>query len=407
MVATGDELLVDIFDRADINAASRLRGHDQLDVTFQLARHHHFLLIAARQAAGTKKHARCADVIAEAGGGGAGMHPPPVNLHAGGDAFVIIAVQHHILGDCEFADHPRFVAILGNMGNPHTVALADAGAGDVLSGKADLAGGHRGQPGNGLDKLGLAVALDTGDADNLAAMNRQVDIDKTGILGIVEKTDPGKVEHGITRGGFAAANGKADRPADHHLGKVGLGKCGRVALPDNLPLAQHADPVGDLENFVKLVGDEDNALAGVAKRPHDGEEFLDLLRCQHGCRLIEDQHIGRSEQNLQDFDTLLDADRQILDQRVGRHFHAVACVDFLDLGACRRKIQKVGAGCRFDAEDHILDDTENRHQHEMLMHHADAAGDTVAGTGKERRCAINENLARIRTVEPGQNIHQG
>ena len=407
MVAADYQLPVYIFDRADIDTARRLRGDDQLHVAFKLARHHHLLLVAARQAAGTKIDAWRAHVIAEARRGGAGVDPLPVDLHAGGDAVIIIAVQHHVLGDGEIADHARFVAILGNMRDAHAVALAHARAGDVPSGESDLAGGHRRQSGDGLDKLGLAIALDAGDADNLAAMNAQIDIGKTGVPGAVEQADPGKSQHGVARRGVAAIDREAYRSANHHLGEVRLGKAGRVALPDNPPLAQHADPVGDLENFVKLVGDEDNALAGIAERPHDGEELLDLLRGQDRGRLIEDQNIGRPEENLQNFHPLLDSNRQTLDQLVGRHLHAVARVDVLNLCPRRREIQKIGALCRLDAEDHILDDAEHRHQHEMLMHHADPAGDAVAGAGERHRLAINEDVAGIGAVEPGQDVHQG
>ena len=157
---------------------------------------------------------------------------------------------------------------------------------------------------------------------------------------------------------------------------------------------------------MKLVGDEDDSLAGVAERTDDGEELLHLLRREDGCRLVEDQHVGRPEENLEDFHALLDSDRKRLDQRVGRHLHAVIGVDGLDLRAGGIEIKIIRSRGGFDAEDHVLDDAEDRHQHEMLVDHADAGGNAVAGPCEVGRCVVNSDFAGVGAVEARQDIHQ-
>ena len=285
--------------------------------------------------------------------------------------------------------------------------LAHRLAGDVGAAESDTATGDRGQPGDRVDKFGLAVPLDAGDADDLALMDGQADPGQAAVLLVVEQADIIKLENRRAGPRAAPPDGKADRPANHHFGKVGFGELRRIAIADDLALAKNADAVGDLENLVKLVGDEDDGLAGVAKRPHDAEEFLDLLRRQNGCRFVKDQHIGRTEQHLQDFHALLDSDRKVPDQGFRRHIHAIAVVDVLDLGARRVQIEIVRAPCRFNAQNDVLDNAEHRDKHEMLMHHADAGLDAVARPVKGRRRAIDQNLAAILAVKTRQDVHQG
>jgi hypothetical protein len=54
LVALGDDLVVDELDRADVDAARRLRGDQQLDRAAELARHHHLLLVAAGETAAVR-----------------------------------------------------------------------------------------------------------------------------------------------------------------------------------------------------------------------------------------------------------------------------------------------------------------------------------------------------------------
>ena len=140
---------------------------------------------------------------------------------------------------------------------------------------------------------------------------------------------------------------------------------------------------------MQLVCDEDNRLAGIAQRPHNRKEGFDLLRRQNGGRLVKDQHIGRSEKHFQNLDTLLDTDRQVLDQDVRGHIHAIAGIDLCHLLACRGKIQKITGAGRLDAKDDIFHNAEHRDQHEMLMHHANAGGDAVPRTLKDGGRTVN------------------
>ena len=62
---------------------------------------------------------------------------------------------------------------------------------------------------------------------------------------------------------------------------------------------------------------------------------------------------------------------------------------------------------RLDAEHDVFRHGEHRHQHEVLMHHADAGADGVAGAVEADRLAVDEDFALVRPVEAGEHVHQG
>ena len=106
-------------------------------------------------------------------------------------------------------------------------------------------------------------------------------------------------------------------------------RLGRDPRPDDLAAPDDRDPVGDLEDLVQLVADEDDAVAFVGEAAEDGEDLLRLLRRQDGGRLVEDEDPGLAVERLEDLDALLPADRQRadLDVRVDLEAEPLAELD--------------------------------------------------------------------------------
>ncbi len=105
--------------------------------------------------------------------------------------------------------------------------------------------------------------------------------------------------------------------------------------------------------------------------------MVGLLRRQHGGRLVEDQDARAAVERLQDLDPLLQADRQVADERVGIDVEPVLARQARQLGAGRREAarqQRAALG----AEHDVLEHGEVVDQHEVLVDHADAGGDRVA-----------------------------
>ena len=110
---------------------------------------------------------------------------------------------------------------------------------------------------------------------------------------------------------------------------------------------------------------------------------VDLRRGEHGGRLVQDEAVGIAVEGLEDLGALLDPDRQVLDDGVGVHRQVVAPGQFENPVAAGRKSSRpqwtVGL---LVAQHQVLIDREHRHQHEVLVHHADTRGQ---GVGRVRR----------------------
>ena len=72
-----------------------------------------------------------------------------------------------------------------------------------------------------------------------------------------------------------------------------------------------------------------------------------------------------------------------------------------------RPIEEDGIRHRLLAEDHVLGHREHRYQHEMLVHHLDAAGDRVRRSRDMNRFPVDKNLALIGYGQSVQDVHEG
>ena len=70
-------------------------------------------------------------------------------------------------------------------------------------------------------------------------------------------------------------------------------------------------------------------------------------------------------------------------------------------------IQKTGLLHSFIAQHYVLSHRENRDQHEVLMHHADAMADRIHGGSACHLLAVHPDLPFIRLVKAVENVHQG
>ena len=137
----------------------------------------------------------------------------------------------------------------------------------------------------------------------------------------------------------------------------------------------------------------------------DGNQLLDLLRGQYGGRLVKNQNIAFTVQDLQNFNALLHADGDIGNDRVGVNRQAVALTELYDFFLCRFQIENaVFHGLA--AENDVADDGEALHELKVLMHHADAERGCVARTGDMHGLAVDLDGAALGLIHSEQNAHQ-
>ena len=194
-----------------------------------------------------------------------------------------------------------------------------ARVGHVLAVERDRALGGLAQPDDRLDELVLAVAGDAGDPEDLARPDLEVDA-ADGLAAAVVRDLAGPATFSADVARVATRRGR--RRAGRSRPTISSARSSssvsrRDPRADDPAAPDDRDPVGDLEDLVELVADEDDAVALLGEPAEDGEDLLGLLRRQHGGRLVEDEDPGVAIERLEDLDPLLPADGQLADLDVG------------------------------------------------------------------------------------------
>lgn len=321
--------------------------------------------------------------------------------------------EGHVFPGGEIHDQPLGLAVLGDMADAGATARAAIGAGprnrQRLAVQADFArnlAARLGKAAQDLQQLGLAVAGDAGDAQDLAGADGQVDAAQPLDLVAIKHAQAADFQHGGAGPGRGLVHPQQDLAPDHQFGKLRGAGLGGAHAGDHLATAHHADVVGDLHDLAQLVGDQDDGLALIAQPAQDAEQVICLGRGQHAGGFVQDQDVGAAIQGLEDLDPLLVTDRQILDQFVGIDLQFVflrQALQFLPRPRQRGAQQRPVLG----PQDDVFQHCEILHQLEMLEYHADAGADRRLAVGDRDGLARDQDFPRVRPVKAIQDRHQG
>ena len=98
------------------------------------------------------------------------------------------------------------------------------------------------------------------------------------------------------------------------------------AFAHELAVAQHGHFVAKGHHLAEFVGDDQDAeLALRAHAADHAQQFVGLLRREHGGRLVEDQHVALQIELLEQLDLLLLAGGQVADERARIDAERHAC----------------------------------------------------------------------------------
>ncbi len=254
-----------------------------------------------------------------------------------------------------------------------------------------------------LDQLGLPVAGDPGDPQDLARADVERHVRQRGELVRAGRVQAPDAEDRLARRG-RRIRGTLDAErwaADHHAGQLAL--VGRArGRADEPPTAEHADAVADGPHLGQLVADEDDRQPVGHERSQRGEERVHLVGDQDRRRLVEDEDAAVARQRLQDLDPLLLPDRQLIhaSRRIDADSEAVRCIRRAAPG-----LGQVEAQARRATEREVLGDRHRPHQREVLGHHPDPRVDRVARGSDATRLPIDQDLTGIGLREPVGDAH--
>ena len=317
---------MDILDGAHVQAPGGLHGDQQLRVLVDLPGDDGLLLVAAGHAAGhCDRPLAGADVV---------LLDQAVGVLADGLALqearladelrLKVPLEHHVVLQGVVQHQAVLVAVLRDVAHAQQRPLPDGGAGDVLAAERNLAGLQGLQARQAVDQLRLAVAVNTGNADNLSRPDRKGDILHS--IVVMELGGHSHTLHhqdGILGLGGLLVDCELHVPAHHHAGQLFTAGLGDVHRADVFALPQDRAAVRHGHDLIQLVGDEQDGFALCRQVLHDLHQLVDLLRRQHSGGLVEDQDLIVPVEHLQDLRALLHAHGDILHQRVRVHLQAV------------------------------------------------------------------------------------
>jgi hypothetical protein len=193
--------------------------------------------------------------------------------------------------------------------------------------------------------------------------------------------------------------------ADHELGKLlDRSLCGGAG-GDHLAAPHDGDLIGHRHDLAQFVGDQQDGFAFGLELLENPEQVIGLGRGQHAGRLVEDQDLGATVERLEDFDTLLDADGQFLDDGIGIDLELIFLFELPEL-ASRLGDAGVEHLAFLGSEHDIFKNGEVFDQHEMLVNHADAHRNGGIRVLDHGLAAINEDVALVGLIEAVEDRHQ-
>ena len=398
---------MNVLDRAHVQAAGGLHRHDQRKIAVNLAGDDGLLLVAAGHAAGHGDRALTgAHVVLLNQALGILANLVEADEAAPLEAGLIILLQHHVLLQGVIQDQAVLVAVLRDVAHARRAARADGGVGDVPAAERHAARGNLFKTRQRVNQLGLAVAVDARDAQDLAlARGKAHVLDGVLLVQLAGDVQVLHLQHRLGGMGLALLHLQLHRTADHHAAQLGL--AGVLGLHGaHVPaLAQHGHAVGDLHDLVELVGDEQDALALLGEAAHDFHQLLDLLGGEHGGGLVEDQHLVVAVEHLQYLHALLHAHGDVLDLRVEIHLQAVSLGKLLHL-APRLLLLEEAQLRVLRAEDDVVQHREHVDQFEVLVHHADVQRGGVVGIVDLNLFAVLLDDSGLGLIEAEEDAHQ-
>ena len=161
--------------RADVDPSGGV-GCDQCGRSgHELPADEQLLLVAARQRLRGHLDARRAHVVLGDDLGGPARAPRGRSRAPGVRPLGLVA-EHLVLPERCLEQQPVPLAVLGHVAEPRLAPTPGRPRGDVLAAEADATGVDLAEAHQHLDELGLAVALDAGDADDLTPADLEADV---------------------------------------------------------------------------------------------------------------------------------------------------------------------------------------------------------------------------------------
>ena len=170
---------------------------------------------------------------------------------------------------------------------------------------------------------------------------------------------------------------------------------------------QHRHPVAQVDDLGQLVADEHHRPALVPQAAQQGDQLGHLGGGQRGGGLVQDQHLGAPVEGLEDLHPLAGPDRKVPDPAAGIDAETVTLRQLGDVAHGPVEVEQAAPAQRLPPQHQVLGHREVADEAEVLLHHADAEVESVAGGVDHHLPAGDLDGARRGRGQAEQHLHQG
>ena len=187
-----------------------------------------------------------------------------------------------------------------------------------------------------------------------------------------------------------------------------LGRVAPVVDADVAPEPQHGDPIGDLEDVVEVVRDEDDSEPLFGESADELENLIGLRDAQRGRRLVEDHDARVPHHRAADRNRLAlaagEARDRLPDRPDGRHAQALERLRRPLLH--RRLTEATDEVVLLPSEVHVLDDVQVVAERKILVDDLDPELRRVLRAADRDLLPVEPRLALVDRVDAGDALDQ-
>nr|WP_288988231.1 hypothetical protein [uncultured Sphingopyxis sp.] len=197
-------------------------------------------------------------------------------------------------------------------------------------------------------------------------------------------------------------------PAEHQRHDFGLARVRKAPCANDAAVSEHGRPVGNLEDLIQKVGDEDDGKAACLQLFDDGENKVDLVPVKAGGRFVQDQDPAFRLKRPRDFDKLAMSNPERAHRRGDVHIRQADCIQGLAGTPVHfLAVQKTEAVLRQLLDGDVFGDGEMFQQVEFLMNHLNAMILGVMRAHGPIRLTRQDNLPGIVGKHAGKDLDEG
>ena len=223
---------------------------------------------------------------------------------------------------------------------------------------------------NSLNQLGLTIAINTSNTNNLTSSDIKRKSLNSWNTTVFFNNKIFYRQDSFLRISRLFSSLEGNSPSHHHFSQILVSCTSDFNCFNGFSATNNRYAVRNCPNFIQLVSDKNDRLSFFDEILHDFHQFIDLSWRQNGCRLVKDKNVRPTIKCFQNLNPLLSTDRDIFNLSRWINCQAVFLRQFLNFFSGTFQVQHTIFG-NFTSKNDIFSDSKCFNKHKVLVHHPD------------------------------------